>query len=85
MSIRRLARRVRKEETKKRTRQVVYDSVTNIFSGDFSEEDILNVVLLSDDIEKRGGHNASVIDFTGLRPSKEQLGEPSESFFRKKR
>lgn len=75
----------RREELKLDRKQSLYDSINNIFQGNVTEEDIVNVLLLSDEFEKSHPEalNATVIDFEDMKPSDAYFGEPG--LFRKRK
>lgn len=75
----------RRDELKFKRKQSLYDSINNIFQGDIKEEDIVNVLLLSDEFEKSHPEalNATVIDFEDMKPSDAYFGEPG--LFRRKK
>ena len=79
-------RKARQKRNDARTarRQDLYDSVVRIFDGEPSEEDVLKVVLLSDEFEHVDPDviNAVVIDFSGMTTSQSKVGEPE--FYRKR-
>lgn len=75
----------RRYESKEERRQALYDTVVKIFEGNVSEVDIAILLLLSDEFETSvpEAPNATVIDFTSIKPTDAYYGEPG--LFRKKK
>lgn len=75
----------RRDRLKTERKQSLYDSINNIFQGNVTEVDIVNVLLLSDEFEKSHPEalNATVIDFEDIKPSDAYFGEPG--LFRRKK
>jgi hypothetical protein len=77
--------RQRRDESREERRQALYDSIFNIFEGNVSEVDIASLILLSDEFETTvpEAPNATIIDFTRIKPTNASYGEPG--LFRKKK
>lgn len=76
--------RRRREYSKRERRQVLYDSINNIFQGKPAEKDVLNFLIYSEEFEKAADsevpQNVTIIDFKGCESSEARFGEPE--FFR---